>query len=68
MVGILSISANIERNVHRKESKTMFGEKNDKMINVSMEKKDVVISIICLVLLGLEFLIGVGLGINLFFE
>ena len=33
-----------------------------------MEKKDVVISIICLVLLGVGFLIGVGLGINLFFE
>ena len=33
-----------------------------------MEKKDVVICIICLVLLGLGFLIGVGLGINLFFE
>ena len=33
-----------------------------------MEKKDGVISIICLVLLGLGFLIGVGLGINLFFE
>jgi hypothetical protein len=37
-------------------------------MNVSMEKKDVVISIICLVLFGLGFLIGVGLGINLFFE
>lgn len=47
----------------------MFGEiKNEKMMNVSMEKKDVVISIICLVLLNLGFLIGVGLGINLFFE
>lgn len=33
-----------------------------------MEKKDAVISIICLVLFGLGFLIGVGLGINLFFE
>ena len=37
-------------------------------MNVSMEKKDIVISIICLVLLGVGFLIGVGFGINLFFE
>ena len=37
-------------------------------MNVSMEKKDVVISIICLDLLGLGFLNGVGHGINLFFE